>query len=245
MFVQTKYRSHSTEIMDDFEMEGALLGETLEQLAQINKWLGGNRITIKGVKQLFERLPKERVLTIVDLGCGGGDLLRRIAKIARKQGRTLKLIGIDANQYTIRHAQERSNDYPEISYQCQLIPSADFDALEYDIVLCTLFLHHFEEKTLLQLLSTVTTKAKVGVIVNDLHRSAIAYFLFNILTTFVSNSMIRADGLTSILRGFKKAELQQFSHKLQLNSTIQWRRAFRYPWMISAPPLHPSRIVHL
>ena len=235
MFVQTKYRSHSTEIMDDFQMEGALLGQTLDQLAQINKWLGGNRITIKGIQQLFKDLPKERTLTIVDLGCGGGDLLRRIAKIARKQGRPVKLIGIDANQYTIRHAQEHSQDYPEISYLCQLIPSTNFDALDYDIVLCTLFLHHFEENALLDLLATITAKAKVGVIVNDLHRSAIAYFLFNILTTFVSNSMIRADGLTSILRGFKRAELQQFAQTLKLNSTIRWRWAFRYQWMIFGP----------
>jgi hypothetical protein len=74
----------------------------------------------------------------------------------------------------------------------------------------------------------------VGIVINDLHRSAVAYRLFQALCfVFQLNDMSREDGLVSILRGFKKAELEQYSKKLQLKKyTIQWKWAFRYQWII-------------
>ena len=69
-------RSAEVEIMDDLNCSGHVLNRTLRELEIINKWLGGNRITIKSLEQL---LPKNnREITIVDLGCGGGDMLRLI-----------------------------------------------------------------------------------------------------------------------------------------------------------------------
>jgi hypothetical protein len=72
-------------------------------------------------------------------------------------------------------------------------------------------------------------------VINDLHRSALAYRLFQGLCfVFQLNSMSREDGLTSILRGFKKEDLIAFSEKLKFNNyTIQWKWAFRYQWIIS------------
>ncbi|NNC44445.1 MAG: methyltransferase, partial [Winogradskyella sp.] len=95
-FIDTTYRSNDTELMDDFSMEGDLLRDTLDKLGSINKWLGGNKITIDGVEKLLENQPKDKQYTIIDLGCGHGDILRLIAEFGRKKGYTLKLRGIDA-----------------------------------------------------------------------------------------------------------------------------------------------------
>lgn len=85
----------------------------------------------------------------------------------------------------------------------------------------------------LEVLKSSSKKARIGIVINDLHRSRMAYTLFWLLTLVVGTPMIRQDGLTSILRGFKKPELQAFSKKLNFSKyKIQWRWAFRYQWTI-------------
>ena len=233
MFLNLKYRSTQTEIMDDFSMEGDLLKRTLDQIALINKWLGGNRVTINGLQQLWKDIPLDQELTIIDLGCGSGDMLRVVANLARKEGRKVKLIGIDANSFTINYARKQSVNYNEISYLQELIPSDVFSNLTYDIILSTLFFHHFTDKEILASLAEITSKARVGVVVNDLHRSQWAVFLFRLLSILIPNPMVREDGVTSILRGFRKLELKAYASQLGLvNSEIRWKWAFRYQWLI-------------
>ncbi|NNK73185.1 MAG: methyltransferase, partial [Flavobacteriaceae bacterium] len=64
LFIDTKYRSSETEIMDDFSMNGELLRDTLNKLGAINKWLGGNSITLNGIAELLRGQSKDRVYTI-------------------------------------------------------------------------------------------------------------------------------------------------------------------------------------
>ena len=233
MFLNLKHRSAETEIMDDFLMEGELLRKTLDQIAWINKWLGGNTITLNGLKKLWKNIPADQELTIVDVGCGNGDMLRLIAEAARKEERTVKLVGIDANNFTINYARKLSTAYPEIRYMQEMIPSVAFSALKYDVVLSTLFFHHFSDQQLLNCLRAITSKARLGIVINDLHRNQWAVFLFRLLTIFIPNPMVRQDGVTSILRGFKKSELQAYAQELGLtNSEIRWKWAFRYLWLI-------------
>lgn len=232
LFLNTTYRSDATELMDDFSMKGELLRDTLDKLGKINKWLGGNHVTLNGLRQLLKNQPKDRVLTIVDLGCGHGDILRLIADFGRKHNYSFELIGIDANQDAIEYADELSVAYEELSFKSVDVFSEEFRAMEYDIVLSTLFLHHLNEDEIHALLNTVTTKAKLGVVINDLHRSSMAYGLFKLLGLVISNHMIVQDGLTSILRAFKRKEIEQISSQLNLNSKISWKWAFRYQWLI-------------
>lgn len=146
MLVDTSTRSTHPEIMDDFEMEGELLRRTLDRLDWINKWLGGNQITVDGLKNLLKGIPKDQVIKIVDIGCGSGDMLRIVAKYMRQEGRTVELTGIDANEFTVNYAREQSKAYPEIQFLCQTIPCDGFNNLEYDILMSTLFLHHFNDE---------------------------------------------------------------------------------------------------
>ena len=99
-------------------------------------------------------------------------------------------------------------------------------------MLTTLFLHHFKEGELVRLLSQVRKKTSIGIVVNDLHRHPLAYYLFKLLSLTIKNEMVKQDGLTSILRGFKKEELEEISKQLKANSTIHWKWAFRYQWII-------------
>jgi 2-polyprenyl-3-methyl-5-hydroxy-6-metoxy-1,4-benzoquinol methylase len=235
MLINTKYRSEEPEIMDDFALEGETLREALDKIAKINQLLGGNQLTLQGVQELIAKIPKTTKITIVDVGCGNGDMLRTLANYGIKNHFNFKLIGIDANNFTIHHARKLSKNYSNINYRCEDIFDKPFEELKYDIVLCTLTLHHFKENEIIQLLTVFNANSKVGIVINDLQRSALAYRLFQALCfVFRLNSMSKEDGLVSILRGFKKEDLVQFSKKLKLNNyQIQWKWAFRYQWIIS------------
>lgn len=230
--IDTTFRTDETEIMDDFNFEGKALRDNLDILSGINKWLGGNQVSLDGIKKLIKRLPKEKELVIVDLGCGNGDMLRRVAKLGKKLGYNFKLIGIDANKDSIQYATLLSLGFPNISYVQMNIFSEEFKEMHYDIVLSTLFLHHLNDKEILDKLSLLKDQARLGIVVNDLHRNKMAYFLFSIISFFINNKVIRNDGLVSIRRGFKKVELENFANQLQIKSDISWKWAFRYQWIM-------------
>ncbi|TRX16723.1 methyltransferase domain-containing protein [Flavobacterium franklandianum] len=234
MFINTKYRSEEPEIMDDFAMEGEILREALDKIAKINQLLGGNQLTLQGVQELIVKIPKGTQINIVDVGCGNGDMLRTLADYGFKNHFKFNLIGIDANNFTINHAIKLSDNYPNISYRCEDVFDKAFTELKYDIVLCTLTLHHFKKDKILQLMTVFNANSNIGIVINDLQRSALAYRLFQVLCfVFRLNSMSREDGLVSILRGFKKEDFVCFSKKLKLNNyKIQWKWAFRYQWII-------------
>lgn len=231
-FIETKHRADSSEIMDDFSIHGNRLHQTLDTLASINKWLGGNTLTMESLKKVLAHHPKNEAITIIDLGCGSGDILRKIAQYGQKEGFTFELIGVDANEDTVVYARGQSKEYQNIKFiNCDIL-SSEFDQLQYDLVLSTLFLHHFKEEQIISMLAKLKAKAQLGVIINDLHRHSLAYYLFQLLCLTIQNKMIVEDGLTSILRGFKREELESFSHKLQVKPQIKWKWAFRYQWII-------------
>lgn len=235
MFLNTQYRTDKEEIMDDFTMEGEVLREALDKIAKINQLLGGNKLTLRGVKTLLNEVVHNNEITIVDVGCGNGDMLRTLAIYGKKNNLNFKLIGVDANNFTINHAIHLSSKYPNISFRCEDIFDKVFNELKYDIVLCTLTLHHFKDAEIEKIMAIFHANAKIGIVINDLHRSRVAYRLFQIVcAAFQLNDMSREDGLISILRGFKKEDLICFSKKLNFNNyTIHWKWAFRYQWIIS------------
>lgn len=234
MFINTKYRTDESETMDDFGMEGEILRDALDKIAKINQLLGGNQLTLRGVQDLIRNISKSNEIRIVDVGCGNGDMLRTLADFGLKNNLKFQLIGIDANNFTVSHAQKLSEEYSNISYQCEDVFDKPFGELKYDIILCTLTLHHFKDNEIIYLLNVFNANANIGIVINDLQRSAVAYRLFQALCfVFRLNDMSREDGLISILRGFKKEELIKFSEKLNFsNYKIHWKWAFRYQWII-------------
>ena len=160
-------------------------------------------------------------------------MLRLLSEYGKKNNFSFKLVGVDANENAIAYARELSKNYNEISFQNLDIFSNEFEALEFDIALSTLFLHHFKSDNIERLLKLLHSRANIGIVINDLHRSKLAYGLFKLLGIVISNDMIVQDGLTSILRAFKREDLEYHSEQLQLKSQIRWKWAFRYQWLIT------------
>jgi hypothetical protein len=230
--INTKHRSNEIEIMDDLDIKGDLLINSLDQLATINKLLGGNKVTIDGLKQILEGQNKSKTISIVDLGCGNGDMLRQVARFGRKNGYNFQLLGIDANQATIDYANKLSTKFPELTFIKEDVLSEEFKTHKYDIAMCTLFLHHFEDDIALDFVKTLVKNSTIGVLINDLHRHRMAYYLFKLVTLGIKNKMTQKDGLTSITKAFKRKDFEKFAKEIEFNSTITWRWAFRFQWII-------------
>ena len=235
MALNTAQRTDKEEIMDNFSLEGEELRDALDKIAVINQWLGGNKITLDGIKELIKNQPADKVISIVDIGCGNGDMCRAVSEFGKQEGVKFSILGIDANDFTVNHAKASSTAYPDINYAALNVFEDEFATINYDIALCTLTLHHFADDEILHLMNVFSSKAKLGLIINDLQRSGLAYRLFQLICfVFRLNPMSREDGLTSILRGFKKYELEAFSCQLKLKKySITWRWAFRYQWIIN------------
>lgn len=230
--VNTTYRTEAEEIMDDFSIDGPILNDALDKLATINKLLGGNIVTLNGLKKLLKNQPKNKPLTIIDLGCGGGDILRAIARYGKDESYNFVLIGVDANKNATDYAATLSKEFENISFIYADVFSEEFKEMHYDIVITTLFLHHFKHEQLLELTNHLLKTAKIGIVVNDLHRHRLAYYLFKLVTIPVKNQMIIEDGLTSVLRGFKRKELVDLSKQLKTRYELNWKWAFRYQWIL-------------
>lgn len=230
----SKYRSTQREIMDDLEFQGAEMKNLLVDLKKVNRWLGGNKITLNGLSVLLKNLPEDQEIKIIDIGCGDGEILRKCAELANRKGVEVNCIGIDFNPNIIAMAKAKSIAYSNISFQTKDVFSVEKSIPNCDIALATLFIHHFNDEKVMILLSQLIEKSRAGVVINDLHRSRIAFVLFKIVSRlFLKTATARHDGAVSIARGFKRNELKAFSDTIENHkSKITWRWAFRYQWIL-------------
>ncbi len=221
-------RSYEEELMDDLESGGQVIDQTLKELETINRLLGGNQVTTNGLAKLLQNSKSE--ITIADLGCGGGDILKLVAKWAAKENIKIKMIGYDANPNIVAFARENCKAFSNIEFETKDIFSEEFKALEFDIILCTLFTHHFHDDALADIFQQFKSQAKIGVIINDLHRHWFAYHSIKILTKLFSKSeMVQYDGPLSVLRSFSRNDLESIMKKAQVEKyQLRWMWAFRW-----------------
>lgn len=220
--------------MDDLDFQGLEMQNLLQDLKTVNKWLGGNQITIDGLKKLLKSKNKSTKITILDVGCGDGELLRQCADFGKRNNLNFELIGIDFNDNILQYAEIQSEKYLNIKFQKVDVFSEENLIPNCDIALCTLFLHHFSRNKIEALLKILLEKASIGIIVNDLERSKLAFNLFKIVSqVFLKTKTARHDGLVSVARGFKSGELENISTKIpNQQSEIHWRWAFRFQWIL-------------
>ena len=229
-----KHRSSQQEIMDNVNFRGEEMKNLLRDLKVVNTWLGGNRITFRGVTKLMRKKCKQHPITLLDIGCGDGELLRKFVKFADKNNFKVHCIGVDFNENILEYAENQSVEFPNIKFQKvdvfleqELLPNCD-------IAVCTLFMHHFRNNEIEGLLNNLIKKVNLGIVVNNLHRSRMAFQLFKIISfLFLKTKTAKFDGLVSIARGFKKREIKTFASRIpNQKSEIHWRWAFRYQWIL-------------
>ena len=227
-------RSDQTEIMDDLNCSGEVVHQTLRELETINFLLGGNYVTINGISQLLENHNLMKPISVADLGCGGGDILKLIRHWALRQGYHLQLTGIDANRTIVAYARAHTSGHPIIHFETLDILSEEFQERQFDILVGTLFFHHFTSEQLQTFFRRIKEKTRIGIVINDIHRHWLAYYSIKWLTQLFSRSvMVKYDAPLSVLRSFKKKEWIEILENAGIkNYTIRWMWAFRWQIVI-------------
>jgi 2-polyprenyl-3-methyl-5-hydroxy-6-metoxy-1,4-benzoquinol methylase len=225
-----KQRSTQEEMMDDFSLSHEIIDPIMDELEVVNKLLGGYAVFFNA----FKKIEVKDGMIISDWGCGGGDSLRVIAQWARKRNLKIKLIGVDATEAAIEYAKHKSVDFPEISYILADVMSDDLMHNQFDIVISSLFTHHFIDSDWIKLIQKMNDCASKHVIINDLHRHWFAYYSIGLITAVFSNSdMVKHDSKVSVLRSFKRKELEYLISKAQISQfSIKWMWAFRWQIII-------------
>jgi 2-polyprenyl-3-methyl-5-hydroxy-6-metoxy-1,4-benzoquinol methylase len=227
--VNWNQRSYKKELLDRNDIPFADIQKNMEELDTINSRLGGHAITLNGLRSLVKNKVFQNPITILEIGCGGGDNLRVIKTWAEKKGVGVQLTGVDINEACVQFAQSRAHN-TGIRFIC-----ADYKtvSLQQDVVFSSLFCHHFTDTQLVEMLRWMQQHARVGFFINDLHRHPVAYYAIKLLTRLFSKSyLVKNDAPLSVQRGFSRNEWQQLFQKAMLRKyTIQWRWAFR--WLIT------------
>lgn len=224
------YRSNEKELIDDLELDNDALRQNLEELALINKYLGGNQVTVSGLKKLIANSNHQSQLTIADLGCGGGDMLMVMANWAKKKGIKSQFIGIDANDFMIDFAKKRTANYPDISYLHENIFSEEFKEKSFDIITMTLFCHHFDDESLVKIFKQFKKQSRIGIVINDIHRHWFAYHSIAWITKlFLKSYLVKNDAKLSVWRAFRRSDLEKIIQEAGFTKySIRWKWAFRW-----------------
>lgn len=220
-------RINQKELLDDLTVPFEEIQLNMRELDFINRWLGGHKITVEGIRKL---VPKTAVTNnlILEIGCGGGDNLKALkdSKALPKDG--VRYMGVDINPACITYARSA---FPQAEYL-----ESDYRLMNTSvrpaIIFSSLFCHHFTDEELVVQLRWMYENSQIGFVINDLHRHPIAYWSIRLLTSLFSQSrLVRHDAPLSVRRGFKRKDWQRLFQLAGITDVeIQWRWAFR--WLI-------------
>jgi 2-polyprenyl-3-methyl-5-hydroxy-6-metoxy-1,4-benzoquinol methylase len=224
--------------MDDLAIGGPELTEALAQLRVINRVLGATAPTIEGVAHLWRRAGRPMQLHVLDVGAGSGEFSRQLLAWAARQRVEVQITLLDINAETCATATVYHRDTPQITVQ-----HGDLFALptaSADIITASLFLHHIADPLLPTALLTMARAARIGVVINDLHRHRIAWLAIWLATQLLSrNRMIRHDAPLSVQRGFCAADFERLRAVPELARLwYAWRPLFRYLVLIPGRGTH-------
>lgn len=233
VMIDLSARASGEEIMDNLECSGPVVDQTLRELETINTLLGGNYVTLNGLDQLLAEAPVGKKLSIADLGCGGGDILRLMASWANRRGLALDFLGVDANSHIIQFAMAATAE-KSIQFETINIFDSAFAHRRFDVVVATLFFHHFSSEQLVSFFRQLKTQVSIGIVINDLHRHWLAYYSIKLLTRLFSKSaMVKFDAPLSVARSFRRKDWLEIFEKAGIqNYTLRWMWAFRWQMVI-------------
>ena len=201
-------RSAESEWLDDAGVGSAELKLVLRDLARFNGAMLGHRPVIAWLRRAIRDAPRDEPLTVVDVGCGYGDLLRAIRRWSRKRGLNIRLVGLDVSRETIDIARAATDDADQIEYRVADI--FDYRAAEpVDFVVSSLLTHHFSDVMIVRFLRWMESTARKGWLIYDLQRHAVPYFFIGLMGKLTSlHRIVIHDGRISVARSLTRAEWQ-------------------------------------
>jgi len=219
-------RSYEKEIMDDFSIDDDRLYDALNELKLVNKFLGGVSTSKAGFRFLLNH-KKSNPVKVLDIGSGASDIFEAL----HKRYSNFNVYSLDRNERICEFIKAENTASP-IYGDAQNHP---IKKESVSVVHASLFLHHFTEDEIKELIISSFDIAKDGIIVNDLRRSVWALIGIKILIfLFSKSSMVKNDAPLSVKKGFLKSELIDMLESINItNYKIKRKWAFRWLVVIS------------
>ena len=221
-------RSPQLEWMDTEEVGPERFAAVLADLAVVNTVTRARPPTIAFLRRVARRAPTGTRLRVLDVGFGEGDMLRRLHRWGARAGVPLDLAGIDLNPWSARAARAATPPGMAIDYRTGDL--FDEPAGGQDVVISSLFTHHLTDAQVVEFLQWMERTAARGWFINDLHRHALAWEGFRVLSAVAGwDPMVRHDGAISVTRSFRRRDWQALLGAAGLAgvATIRWHMPFR------------------
>jgi ubiquinone/menaquinone biosynthesis C-methylase UbiE len=217
--------AHARERLDAPGIAAGTLEASLDDVAAVNRRLGGTRAVLRS----FDRLLRgRRSAHVLDVGCGAADIPLALVRHARRRGVALRVVAADLHAGTAAIARRRVADVPGIAVaraDARRLPFADG---AFDCALLSLTLHHLDETDLATALRELARVSRGAILVNELERSWPNYLGARLLaaTAWRRRPVTRHDGPLSVLRAFTPAELLALARQAGLRDATVERRFF-------------------
>ena len=221
-------RSDLPEEMDAPTTDAQTYALCLRDLAAVNRVTMTHRPVLQWLRDATQALSKRQAVTILDIACGHGDLLRAIAKWAAKNAIAVRLFGLDLNPRSAEVAAAATPAAMDITYLTGDVFAFSPSHMP-DLIVTSQFTHHLTDEEVVHLLRWMERTASHGWFIADLHRHALAYYGFPLLARAAGwHRIVRQDGQISIARSFRRAEWAMLLDRAGVSAEIKWSLPFRY-----------------
>jgi len=221
MFPDLTKRSLDLERLDTGDYTEAEYARWQREMYYINRFLGDTRCLRLAIHETLEDI-QTGSLSILDIGAGSGELLEAAREILDR--RSPFLVGVDVNRASANTVAARA-DIEAIQGDALALPFADSS---FDMVVCSLFLHHLTDEAAAKLIGEMRRVARLRFVIIDIHRHALAHFLYRVFGKVALQKFSLDDGSLSIRRSFRPKELLALAKRAGItNAEVRRRAAFR------------------
>ena len=225
-FPDLKRRALEPEVMDDPDIDRTEHYNALRGLARLNQLSLSARILWLPIKSLAKA--HVRPLRVLDIATGSGDIPVALQRRASRHQVDLDITATDISEQALQFASQRAE---QAGVRIEFRPLDIFKdeiAPEYDVIICSLFLHHLTDAQALRLLTQITKAARTLVLVNDLQRCRMGYFLaYAAGRIFTSSRVVHTDGPLSVQAAFTIPEVRSLAEQAGISGA---RVSARWPW---------------
>jgi 2-polyprenyl-3-methyl-5-hydroxy-6-metoxy-1,4-benzoquinol methylase len=230
MGIDLSRRNHQPEIMDAPGLPHARFTQTLKGLRRINTVTRSAALMWPDLKAAAGKHPSVAPLRVLDVACGGGDVLLALSRWSERAGMSVEFAGCDLSPAAVQFASEAAARagapiaFFQLDVKREHLPSG------FDMIMSTLFLHHLAEEDALAFLRNAAAKARRRLVVQDLVRSPLSYWFARLGTSvLLLNDICRLDGRTSVEGAFTLDEAHWLVRKAGLtNAEVMPHFPFRY-----------------
>ena len=228
-----KERHRQPELMDDPQLDQLLHQQALKGLSRINRLARTHRLLWQPIES-YCRENQLNSVSVLDLGCGSGDLLVWLCSKAHSKGIDLKMTGCDLSPVALEAARHRAEQEKLDAEFLQMDVLDGVLPADQDVVVCSLFLHHLQAGDVVRLLQRMAETARHLLIAQDLLRSRWGYLMCWVGTRLLTRSpIVHVDGPLSVAGAFTQAEIQQLAERAGLTDCQikrHWPERFVLTW---------------